>query len=317
MSPLALHSDRSPRRLWIAGLLTLVMPGLGHGYCGQVRRGLSIWLGLSGVVAGAALAGALWLFVPVGPLLVGVGAWVALQVVLWADLGREVAAAGAGYRLRPINHPVAYVGVWLGLGVLPLVLGGLWIERTMVGSVAVTDRAMFPHLLPGDHVLYERGAFEGRAPEPGELVVVGEASAPQVARVVARAGETIQLRDARPVIDGGAVGRSPIRQMRVERFPDDEQGRLDALEGFVEIRGDRRYVVTYDRARRRTAVDPTPVLLADDEIYVLGDNRDEAVRRPGAGRVPLDAVVGRPRYIWSSLDAAGRLRTGRVGLDVR
>ena len=318
MRPLELRIDPTPRRVWVAMLLTVVMPGLGHIYCGRVRRGLLVWLGLLGLVLGASVAWARGLFVPVGPLLVGAGAWVALQVVLGADLAREIGAHGALYRLRPMNHPLSYVAVVLGLGVLPLTLAGFWIERTWVGSLAVGDLAMFPHLLPGDRVLFERAAFADRAPEPGELVVVGEAAEAKVARVVAGAGETVELRDARPVIDGAGVEQAPIEAMRVLRFTDDEQARLDALRGYVEARGARDYVVTYDRAARRDLPrDPAPVVLADDEIFVLGDNRHEAIASRAFGRVPLDAVQGRPRYIWSSLDEDRRLRPGRVGLDVR
>lgn len=318
MRPEELRIEVAPRRWWLAALLTVVMPGLGHIYCGRVRRGLLVWGGLCALWIGGAFGWARWLFVPVGPLLVGVGAWVALQVVLWADLAREVAVHGAEYRLRPINHPLSYLAVALGLGVLPLTLAGLWIERTMVGSVAIDDDAMFPHLLPGDRVLYERSAFAERAPAPGDLVVVGGAAKATVARVLAGAGETVELREARPVIDGVELDQAPIEGMRVRHFGAEDEAQLAALRGVVEARGERDWVVTYPRARPRTATrDPAPVVLADDEIFVLGDNRQAAIEQAAYGRVPLDAVQGRPRYIWASLGPDGRLRPGRVGLDVR
>ncbi len=302
--------------MWLAGLLTVSMPGLGHIYCGRVRRGLAVWAGLLLVIIGGGLAWARWLFVPVGPLIVAAGAWVALQVVLWSDLAIFIERHGEQYQLRPVNHGLSYLAIWLGLGVLPLTVLAVVVERFMVSSVVVDDEAMFPGLLPGDRVLFERDAFTEHPPQPGELVVVARSTdPPRVARVVAAGGETVHLRDARPVIDGVEPAHEPVEGLRVERFGADQQARLDALKGFVERRGRGAYVVTYDRAARRAGPDPAPASLAPDEIFVLGDNRDEALARRLFGRVPLRAVQGRPRYIWVSVDDEG-LRPGRVGLEV-
>lgn len=316
MTPLT-PIDRRPRRFWLAGLLTLLMPGLGHIYCGRVRRGLLVWGLLSATMVAGALAWARWLFVPVGPLIVAAGAWVALQVVLWADLAAFVDRFGADYRLRPVNHGLSYLAIFLGLGVLPLTVTGVVIERSMVSSVVVADGAMFPQLLPGDRVLFERGAFEQAPPRPGELVVVAGGEQPRISRVVAAGGETVHLRDARPVIDGSAPEQAPVDGLRVARFDDGQQTHLDGLRGFLERRADHPpYVVTYDRAARRTGPGPAAASLAPDEIYILGDNRDEAVSSRAYGRIPLRAVEGRPRYIWVSLDEQG-LRPGRAGLEIR
>ena len=316
MTPLS-PIDRWPRRLWLAGLLTVLMPGLGHIYCGRVRRGLLIWLALLAVTVAAVVAWSRWLFVPLGPLIVAAGAWLALQVVLWADLAGFVERYGEDYRLRPVNHGLSYLAIFLGLAVLPLTVLAIVVERFVVSSVVVADEAMFPHLLPGDRVLFERDAFDERPPRPGELVVVTGGEHPRVTRVVAAGGETVHLRDARPIIDGADPAHVPIDGLSVPRFGPGLQSRLDALRGFLERRGEvPPYVVTYDRVARRTGPDPAPASLADDEIFVLGDNRDEALSARAYGRVPLRAVQGRPRYIWVSLDPEG-LRPGRVGLEVR
>ncbi len=316
MTPLS-PIDRRPRRLWLAALLTALMPGLGHIYCGRVRRGLLIWLALLVVTVAAVLAWTRWLFVPLGPLIVAGGAWLALQVVLWADLAGFVERHGADYRLRPVNHGLSYLAVFLGLAVLPLTVLGVVVERFMVSSVLVADGSMFPHLLPGDRVLFDRHAFDERPPQPGELVVVAADERPRVIRVVAAGGETVHLRDARPVIDGDEPAHEPVERLAVPRFGPDLRGRLDALRGFLERRGEAPpYVVTYDRVARRAGPDPAPASLAADEIFVLGDNRDEALSARAFGRVPLQAVQGRPRYIWVSSDDEG-LRPGRVGLEVR
>ena len=61
----------APRRFVVAALLSLLMPGLGHVYCGQVRAGLTIW----GVVLAAwgfcLLVWTRWIFAPLLPALLG------------------------------------------------------------------------------------------------------------------------------------------------------------------------------------------------------------------------------------------------------
>lgn len=371
MKPMPARSDHAPRLPGVAIALGLLMPGLGHLYCGRVRRGLLVWAGVLAALVGGLLAWARWLFVPLGPLTVAAGCYVALQIALIADVRRLVDAAGPDYRLRPINHGLSYLAVFLGLGVLPLVLTAAVIDRWMVGSVVVRDRAMFPQMLPGDRLLYDRGAYLAAPPRPGDLVVWGAGPHDErVARVIARAGETVHLRDGRPIIDGRSPSQVPLADMKVPRFDPADQARLDALAGFVEARasdtfggepavdrlaadprtadagrapgggapvadaadapavaesvvvgsplaGAARYVVTYDRAARRTGGDPAPVTLSADEVYVLADNRDEALDARAFGRVPLAEVRGRPRHIWLSTAPGATLREGRFGLEVR
>ena len=308
----------APRRPALAYGLTALMPGLGHLYCGEVRRGLTVWFAVLAVLVGAVFAFARWVFVPVAPAVVLALAWAGLQAALWADLAALLQSVGARYRLRPINHPLTYVAAFLGLGVLPLggaaLLAGAW----WVGSVEVVDQSMFPRLLPGDRVVFDRAAFAERAPRAGELVVVDWPPAARrgVARVVATGGHTVHLRDGRPVIDGRRAEQVPVDALRVPRFAPHEVADLDALAGYLERLGARPRLVTY--ARRRPAhEDPPPVTLRDDELYLLGDNRDAALAARAFGRVAVDAVLGRPQFVWASIDAEGGARAGRVGLPVR
>lgn len=308
----------APRRFVVAALLSLLMPGLGHVYCGQVRAGLTIW----GVVLAAwgfcLLVWTRWIFAPLLPALVLCLAWGALQAVLVGDLWRLVRALGPGYRRGPINHGVAYVSVFLGLGVLPVGASLVFVARTQVGSVEVRSAAMFPHLLPGDRVLFDRTAYADEPPAVGALVVVEGSGGPMVVRVVAVAGQTVHLRDGRLVVDGQRLHQGPLERLQVPRFGGEEAARLAELEGFLEDNHGRRYVVTYDRGRSvRLRLEPPPEVLKPGELYVVGDNRDAAVEDRWHGRVRQEAVLGQPRCIWASHDGRGVVRGGRAGLDLR
>lgn len=304
----------APRRLGVAFALGLAMPGLGHIYCGQVRRGLSIWAAAGGLLALALAVFAELLFVPWLPALVVLAGWAILQTALLAERGRYVREHGARYRLSPINHWLCYLAVFLGLWVLPAVVG-VGLLRARVGSVAVASDAMFPWLLPGDHLLVDRDAFAARAPEVGELVVLSGPAGPRVARVVAIAGQTVHLRDGRPVIDGAPAPLTPVGALSVARFQGALAARLDALAGFIEHNGERPYLVTYDAAGAARS-EPPPVRVGAEQLYVLGDNRDAALRDRDFGRVELAAVSGRPTAVWLSVDDDGAPRAGRVGVRV-
>jgi nickel-type superoxide dismutase maturation protease len=50
-----------------------------------------------------------------------------------------------------------------------------WRERT---RVVVRDESMGPALVPGDRLLVDRGAYTGRPPHPGEIVVLTDPEEP-------------------------------------------------------------------------------------------------------------------------------------------
>ncbi len=293
------------------------MPGLGHIYCGQVRRGLLLWSCVCGALIAALVAWGRWLFVPVMPVAVLAVSYTLLQLSITQDLSRFVRQEGDTYALRPVNHWLSYLAVFLGLAVLPLVLTAQVLGGFFVGSFEIDGHAMFPRLLPGDRVLFERDGFAEGGPRAGDLVVVQRnIGSVLVARVIATPGHTVHLREGRPVVNGRTLDRARLGALSVPRFGLDDQARLSTLAGYVESMGERRYVVTYAQERQWLG-DPPPETLGQGEYYVLADNRDAALGRRWYGKVERREVQGRPRYIWASFDDVGRARPGRVGLHIR
>jgi hypothetical protein len=87
-----------------------------------------------------------------------------------------------------------------------------------------------------------------------------------------------------------------------------------SLTGYLERALDGgSYVVTYaGRARR----DPEPTLVSTGHVFVMSDNRGAGDDSALFAQLPLDAVVGRPRYVWASVSADGEARGSRVGVEV-
>lgn len=306
----------APRSFPIALVLTLVMPGLGHVYCGELSLGLQYWF-LAFVTLTAAFG--LWLerlFVPWLPALVLLVAWAFYIGVLAADLARRVQEHGRVYVLRHTNHVVVYLSLLMGLWVGPLMLGQHLVRRARVGLVSIQDRDNFPKLLEGDRVLYDRAAYRAIAPVPGDLVVVrlgGDAL--RVARVLATGGHTVALQGGRPSVDGQPLPWSPIDELRVPALGDGPDAvELASLRAYSEEPGASPYVVTYGPL---PTTDPAPVVLGPTELFVMGDNRAFVMEYGRFGRVPLEAVLGRPRFVFASVTPEGGLRDGRFGWPVR
>ena len=272
-------------------------------------------MGVLCIALAAAVFWARWFFLPDVPLILGGVALLALDAVLIADLWRWIRQDGALYQLRPVNHPLTYIGVSLGLGALPVFVAATIIGHGYVGSTRVENYAMFPAFLPGDAVLFDRAAYADRAPANGELVVVRRGTELQVVRVIATGGQTVRLFDGRPSVIGRPIARRPLADLHVPRFADSDRARLADLDGFWEVNGARQYVVTYEKG---LLARPTLSLtLAEGEFFVLGDNRD-AMRQPlSNGRVRRTDILGRPQCIWASTDDSFGARPGRAGLGVR
>lgn len=145
-------------------------------------------------------------------------------------------------------------------------------ERWVALPLHVPSASMEPALQRGDRILVRR-TFDSearlaeqldrgdvlvfRAPRPGDPLVVK--------RVIGLPGETIESRDGIIAIDNERV--------LVERWlPEQER-----LPGTTAAE-------TVDIPRTR---------LADDEVYLLGDNRDSSIDSREFGPVSLDRVVGR------------------------
>ena len=159
------------RGLLIALLLNLFMPGLGLIYCGRNARGLMIWFGVL-----LALLLLLWiwsqsLFLLTWPLKILLLAWGSLQLMLFEDVCREFQKQGREDRLRPINHPLTYLALFLGLALFPLSIS-FYLLSLSLSFVQVRDTAMFPQFLPGDHILMELRAEVDPPPREGDLVVI-------------------------------------------------------------------------------------------------------------------------------------------------
>ena len=310
--------ERAARRPAAALGLNLVVPGLGYLYCGRPLAAAVLWMLTTVPVLALVLAGwrlGVFIVKPVGLALLLYGY---VQTGMGIDLVRLCRVEGGDYLLRGYNHASVYavaVLVVLGSGAI-----AVSVARTeVVGVLQVEGLAMYPRLVPGDRVVYDRQAFQSRDPIRGELVVArlsGEAE-PQILRVVGLPGEEIVVHGADVLVDGALLPTAPYARVRLDP-PIEERGDGRPLVATTEFSMDHalHYAIFHGAGRRRGDT-VGPILLGPAEFFLLGDYRDaaDALDSRLSGPVSREQLLGHPRHVCWSRHALLGVRWERIGLS--
>lgn len=293
----------SRSRGWVAALLSVLMPGLGHLYAGRALRAIAAFILLQ--VLGFGLV-YLTLVASTAPLRV------VLIVLLLAGFLAVVLDAARVAR-RDTSEPRRRVQRWYVL--LPVCLGvGFivqpWIfgltKRHIVEAHRFPGGSMVPTILPGDYLL-----SSPRAPDPvtrGELVVYQASGQRNIHRVVGLPGDTISMRDFQFIVNG-----TPAHEPYAHA--EDGSGSLTDPQfqwqrGHLRDRTDAAgYQATYGTWG--------PLVVPEGAYFVLGDDRANSFDSRYRGFIATDALVGRPVWIYFSRDPdTGIIRWSRIGLGV-
>ncbi|MBN1259362.1 MAG: signal peptidase I [Anaerolineae bacterium] len=141
--------------------------------------------------------------------------------------------------------------------VAPALLLALLITHFVGERTVVLSQSMEPTLHPDQQIIVEKMTYHFRAPRRGEIVVIGveESDIPYIKRVVGLPGETLEIRNSRVFIDGHILTETYL--------PNVTPG-------------------TYG-----------PVIIPEDHIFVMGDNRGNSRDSRALGPIALDKVIAR------------------------
>jgi signal peptidase I len=302
---------RSPRRPWLAVLLGLLCNGLGHVYAGRVLLGLGVYAVWLAVATGFAFG------LASGP--VRAAGALGATVLYW--LGQAIHAGSIARRTREVDRH--WLSRSLGLLLLYVMATGVNIAARpvlnafVVQTYVLPTASMVPTLEIGDLIVaaprgnIERGAVVVHAAQPGS-----RSRDPLVKRVVAVAGDTVEVRDGRLVLNGSALAGEElpgactyfaIRQPRGEWLEQPCRARAETL-GEVAYR-------TYC-APDQPCGDYGPERVPEGHVFVLGDHRDASADSRVYGPIPESSILGRVRWIYFSMGPEG-MRRERIGLEVR
>jgi signal peptidase I len=288
-------------------LLALVMPGVGQAYARRMR---AAWAFAAASIGLSASFAALQYWI--GPAALPPLALGAIAVLVALTLALNLAAAVHAWRAVRRGRAAGWPGWRRSAWIWAVVLGGLAALFDGLSpapgwtAFSVPSGSMRPTLEVGDR-FFALGSDEARAAiVPGDVIVFvlpRDRSTDYVKRLVAVAGQTVEMRHGTLWIDGREVVHEDLG-------PGPEAG---LRRWRLTLPNGRAYVVLKSVAG--SVLDDTqPTTLGPDQLFVMGDNLDNSLdsRVPSAiGPVPRELVVARAAVIFWSHDL------GRIGEAVR
>lgn len=304
-----------PRKPLVAALASLILPGFGQLYNGDLNRAIWIFLSFSLLcIPGVALIA---LYLPDRLMLPALLLSLGLTIGVWAyaiwDAWR-CARTNAGTITKPWQISGVYLLVFLLCDLLALPLLTLYVRQHQVEPLRIPSSSMEPSVLHGDMIWADKryncpGCKQGV--HRGDIAVFAypnDRSILYIKRVIGLPGDHIQLKNRQVWVNGQTLQQSS---------PND-QGAV--TEGF----GERRWQVQWAEAKLEVAklpplnrVETAPVTelnitVPDGQVFVLGDNRLASTDSRSFGTVPMQDILGRARQVWFSSNTQG-VRWDRLG----
>jgi signal peptidase I len=187
------------------------------------------------------------------------------------------------------------------------VILALFIRTFAIQAFKIPTGSMEENLLIGDHLLVnklvyspsfgplEDTLFGKRAIARGHVVVFKYPDEPErdfIKRVIGLPGETVEIRNKQVYIDGDPLDEPYVQFLYPPRRPDDPEYGL-RVEALRDSWG--------------------PKVVPEDQLLVLGDNRDNSRDSRFWGFLPRDQVKGRALIVYWSYEAT-REEYRRTGL---
>jgi signal peptidase I len=312
-------STMTPRQPWIAALASLVLPGFGQFYNGDLNR--AIWLFLSFALLCIPAVALVALYLPdrlmLPTLLLSLGAtigvWGYAVCDAWRTARRSAISAAKAWQMSGVY---ALVFVLCDLLALPLLT--LYVRQQQVEPFRIPSSSMEPSVRHGDMIWADKryncpGCQQGV--HRGDIAIFAypnDRSVRYIKRVIGLPGDHIQLKDRQVSVNGQALQRSaaPTTDGTVTEAIGEREWQVQWVEPLATATPTAK-LPPLNRAQT-APVKELQLTVPDGQVFVLGDNRLLSTDSRNFGTVPMQDILGRARQVWFSSDSQG-VRWGRLG----
>ncbi len=289
---------KAERNPWVAGILGILLPGLGHLYLDLGRPELGIcWLATIELLVFAFALVARSPVLPPGLNMAGILIPVAGYVFLTLSAARLAQSVRHTYKLGVWNRWYVYLGeiaVVLSISSLTSDIT----KKFVVQSYKIPAGSMAPTLLNGDHIYVDKLTYRGgNLPQRGDIIVFPfpeDESKEFIKRIIGLPGDTIQIRNKVVLVNGVRLDDKAFTQHIDPGF----------IEGHINPRDNFG-----------------PVTVPEGAYFVMGDNRDQSLDSRFWGFVRVEKISGKAVLIYWSGSIQGHwtewVRWERIGRRIQ
>lgn len=288
------------RNPWLAGVASLLVPGLGQMYNGQKRNWLIVFIGWPLATNLNSLLILFWGIPIFMPLAWGIPLWSTYDAFRYAqkfDL-REYQPFQRRY------YYILYVAMILNWLVV-LVGGPLdWVGAALY---RIPTGAMEKTILVGDRIAVDCRAYSEHGPRDGDVIVYRYPLDPKLTyakRCLAIPGQWIEIRDGKVLVDSVSVSEPYAFYDRPSRIP----------------AGVRERAIFAPESAKWNHDNYGPLLVPEGKYFVMGDNRDNSADSRYSGFVSAENIIGQVKRIYWSVDRSKpwselrkKIRWSRIG----
>jgi signal peptidase I len=257
------------RNLFIAALLSLITPGLGQVYNGQLLKGLAFYLGnliLTFLYRATGLAYQLFGLISI--------AAVALIycIIIIGDAG-WTAYRTKDFVLKPYNRGYLYFLIILLTLISTFAIDGVLFREKGIKEYKMPSGSMEPTIEVGDRFVVALGYYPKNKMKRGDVIVFvspKEARKIFVKRVAGLPGDVVEIRHKALFLNGDSCSEPYTIHLDPYELPASEMPR----DNFG------------------------PDTIPDNKVFVMGDNRDNSNDSRFFGNIDFQAVKGKALYLY-------------------
>ncbi len=289
------------RRPSIALMLSLIMPGLGHIYCGRIVKGL-VFVLLNSIP----FLGLLFTYASIGTITLLIMIFVSFGIFLTAIIDSYYIAKHTrlDYELKDYNRWYVYV-LLIILSTFSSKEAALNFKNNYLEAFRMsTSSSMYPTIAPQDRFLVDKILYKKENPKRGDVVVFispDNRNVSYIKRIVAVAGDTVEMKNNELYINCKKLERAKTGQLISNGPKHTEKGQV-----FIENNGQTEYKIflaDVNYAKEQGVADFAEITVPKNYCFVLGDNRNNSWDSRNFGPIPLATIKGKAEYIyWPAKD---------------